>query len=182
MTGDRWHLTHDTWCGLNILSKCQLSSSNGLGFLMFWRSGGKESLNQSISEGINVISVCKTVYTGSVQNYSGRYILSWIIWMNMILIILYILSYEDNQSPGINSYVHFKTCKSKDWHCWTLWMTNYNRGKADYVFRSIVLICVRTVLVPKIYSCSLLVKFFFFLHNMSKKCNFRSAHDYKKNV
>ena len=25
VTGDTWHVTHDTWCGVNILSKFQLS-------------------------------------------------------------------------------------------------------------------------------------------------------------
>ena len=33
-------MTHDTWCGLNTLSKFQLSSSNGLGFMMLQISGG----------------------------------------------------------------------------------------------------------------------------------------------
>ena len=28
------HVTHDTWCGMNILSKFQLSSTNSLGFMM----------------------------------------------------------------------------------------------------------------------------------------------------
>jgi hypothetical protein len=30
VTGDRWQVTGDTWCGVNIMSKFQLSSSNGL--------------------------------------------------------------------------------------------------------------------------------------------------------
>ena len=34
ITFDRKHVTNDTWCGVNILSKFQLSSSNGLGFMM----------------------------------------------------------------------------------------------------------------------------------------------------
>ena len=51
VTSDMWHVTHDNWCIVNILSKFQLSSSNGLGFLMLWISGGKGSLNQSVSNG-----------------------------------------------------------------------------------------------------------------------------------
>ena len=31
VTCDMWHMTHDTWYGVIILSKFQLSSSNGLG-------------------------------------------------------------------------------------------------------------------------------------------------------
>ena len=49
VTHDRWHVTHDTWCGVTILSKFQLSSSNGLGVMMCWRSGGKGSLTQLIN-------------------------------------------------------------------------------------------------------------------------------------
>ena len=40
-TRDTWHLTHEIWWEVNILSKCQLSSSYGLGVMMFWRFGGK---------------------------------------------------------------------------------------------------------------------------------------------
>ena len=47
MTGDRWQ---DTWWGVNLLSKVQLSSSSGLGFMVFWRSGGKWSLSKSIND------------------------------------------------------------------------------------------------------------------------------------
>ena len=54
VTCDMWHVTHDMWqvtrdtwqvthCA-NILSKFQLFSSYGLGFMMFWRYGGKGSL------------------------------------------------------------------------------------------------------------------------------------------
>ena len=46
VTRDTCHVTHDTWCGVNILSKFQLSSSNGLGFMMLWISGGKGSLTE----------------------------------------------------------------------------------------------------------------------------------------
>ena len=41
MTQYTWHVTYDTWCGENILSKFQLSRSNGLWVMMFWRLGGK---------------------------------------------------------------------------------------------------------------------------------------------
>ena len=56
VTRDTWNITHDTWCGVNILSKFQLSSSNGLGFMMLWISGGKGSLTQWI----NHEAVCRT--------------------------------------------------------------------------------------------------------------------------
>ena len=50
--------------GVNILSKFQLSSSNGLGFMMLWISGGKGSLthwiNELIKELINDEAVCRT--------------------------------------------------------------------------------------------------------------------------
>ena len=49
VTRDMWHVTPDTWCGVNILSKFHLSSSNGLGLMMFWRFWGKVSLNQQIN-------------------------------------------------------------------------------------------------------------------------------------
>ena len=57
MTDNKWHVTHDTWCRVNILSKFQLSSSNGLGDMMLWIYGGKGSLTQWI---INDVSVCRT--------------------------------------------------------------------------------------------------------------------------
>ena len=41
VTCDRRHMTYDTWSGVNILLKFQLSSSNDLGVMMFWRCGGK---------------------------------------------------------------------------------------------------------------------------------------------
>ena len=48
-------MTHDRWCGVNILSKFQLSISNCLGFIMLWILGGKgwltHSLNYFIREG-----------------------------------------------------------------------------------------------------------------------------------
>ena len=56
-TDDMWHLigdtrqvTRDTWYGVNILSKFQLSSSSGLGVKMFWRFGGKALVNESVTE------------------------------------------------------------------------------------------------------------------------------------
>ena len=56
MTGDTWHVTHDTWQVVNIVSKFQVPSSNGLGFMMFWRFGGKGSVNHLISDE----AVCRT--------------------------------------------------------------------------------------------------------------------------
>ena len=43
-------MTHDTWWGVNILSKCQLPNSYGLGVMMFWRFGGKGSLNYRMQD------------------------------------------------------------------------------------------------------------------------------------
>ena len=56
MTGDTWQVTRDTWCGVNILSKFQFSSSNNLGLMMFWRSGGKGWMSDSV----NYEAVCRT--------------------------------------------------------------------------------------------------------------------------
>ena len=49
-------MTHDTWFGVNIILQFQLSSSNGLGVMMFRRFGGKGSLIQSVSDE----AVCRT--------------------------------------------------------------------------------------------------------------------------
>ena len=40
---DTWQVTGDTWCGVTLLSKLKLSSSNSIGVMMFWRSGGNGS-------------------------------------------------------------------------------------------------------------------------------------------
>ena len=49
VTYDMWHLTHDTWQVVNIVQKCQVPSSNGLGFMLFDDFGEKNrSLNQSV--------------------------------------------------------------------------------------------------------------------------------------
>ena len=53
MTCDTWHVTCDTGCGVNILSNFQLSSSNGLGFMMLWTSGGKGSLTHWLTDSVN---------------------------------------------------------------------------------------------------------------------------------
>ena len=52
MTCDMWHMTHYIWCEVNILSKFQLSGSNGLGIMMLWISGGKGWLTHSLSDWI----------------------------------------------------------------------------------------------------------------------------------
>ena len=41
VTCDMWHMTHHTWSEVNILSKFQLSSFNGLGIMLLLISGGK---------------------------------------------------------------------------------------------------------------------------------------------
>ena len=50
VTRDMWQVTHDTGCGVNILSKFQLSRSNRLGFTMLWISGGKSSLTELMND------------------------------------------------------------------------------------------------------------------------------------
>ena len=50
LTTDTWHVTYDTWRGLTILLKFQLTSSYGLGVLLFWRFQGKGSANWLITK------------------------------------------------------------------------------------------------------------------------------------
>ena len=49
VTCDMWHTKYDTWLGVNIFSKFQLPSSYCLWFMILWRSGGKGSLSELIS-------------------------------------------------------------------------------------------------------------------------------------
>ena len=56
VTLDTWHLTCDTWWGVNILSTFQLSTSFGLGVMVFLRFWGKGGVNHSISHK----AVCRT--------------------------------------------------------------------------------------------------------------------------
>ena len=51
VTCDTWHVTHETQGVMNIVSKCQLPSSNGLEYTEFWRYFHTPSLNPSISKG-----------------------------------------------------------------------------------------------------------------------------------
>ena len=44
-----WHVTHDKWGEVNLLSKFELPSSYGLGVKVFWRYFHKGSLSQLIS-------------------------------------------------------------------------------------------------------------------------------------
>ena len=46
VTRDTWHMTHDKQCGMNHLSKFQLSSSSGLGLTVFWIYFHKTSVSQ----------------------------------------------------------------------------------------------------------------------------------------
>ena len=89
MTCDMWHVTHDMWhvicdtwhvtCdklwGVYIFSKCQLPSSYGLWFMIFWRFWGKESLPEWQSESINYEGVLRTAPTtqGLLKNPSLFY-------------------------------------------------------------------------------------------------------------
>ena len=63
LTCDTWHmtLTYDTWWGVNILSKCQLPSSNGLRLMISWRLGGKGW----VTEWISYKAFCRTAPTSS---------------------------------------------------------------------------------------------------------------------
>ena len=49
-TCDMWHVTHYIQAVVNIVSKSQVRSSNGLWFLICWRFGGKRSLNQLLTK------------------------------------------------------------------------------------------------------------------------------------
>ena len=44
VTHDTWHMTPDAWLVVNVVSKFQVSNSNGLGVIVFWRLGVKEWL------------------------------------------------------------------------------------------------------------------------------------------
>ena len=50
MTCDMWHVTCDRWGEMHLLSKFQLPSSNGLGFMMLWRLEVKGSLSHWIND------------------------------------------------------------------------------------------------------------------------------------
>ena len=55
MTQDTWHLTCDMWnmvVGVNIISKFQLPTSNGLWFMMPCRFGGKGWLTEWMNESV----------------------------------------------------------------------------------------------------------------------------------
>ena len=60
VTCDTWHMTFDKWWGVNVLSKFQLPSSNGLGSIMFWIFGGKRSLTDWLNELMSNKAVCRT--------------------------------------------------------------------------------------------------------------------------
>ena len=58
LTPDTWHVTGDVWWRVNIILKFPVHSSNGLGFMMSWRLGGKDgSLNQWINESVTEVVV-----------------------------------------------------------------------------------------------------------------------------
>ena len=60
VTREMWHMTQDMWWGVNILLKCQLSSSYGLGHTVSWRYFHKGWLSESVSELIIDKGVCRT--------------------------------------------------------------------------------------------------------------------------
>ena len=55
VTSDTWHVTYDIWREVNILSKCQVPSSYGLGGLE-----GKDELVRWINELMHHKGVCRT--------------------------------------------------------------------------------------------------------------------------
>ena len=57
MTHDRWHVTHSRLCRVNILSKLQLSSFNGLGI---WCFEDLEEKDHWINQLMNDKAVCRT--------------------------------------------------------------------------------------------------------------------------
>ena len=66
VTCDMWHVTHDTWQVVNIVSKCQVPSFNGLGFMVFWRFEGKDEL-LNFNQWITKVFEEQPGYTGSVN-------------------------------------------------------------------------------------------------------------------
>ena len=52
-----WQVTCDTQEGVNIVSKFQVPSYNGLGVMMFWRLGGKGLLTDLINEWVAKVFV-----------------------------------------------------------------------------------------------------------------------------
>ena len=87
VTLDMWHVTHDTFGGVNILSKFQLPSSYRLWFMILWRSGGKGWLTEWINDlWINDEAVYRTAPATSGLLISYKYIgkfprvTQYIIW------------------------------------------------------------------------------------------------------
>ena len=54
---DTWHVTHDTGQVVKIVSKVQVPSSDGLGFMLFWSFGGKGWLSDWITESVTEVFV-----------------------------------------------------------------------------------------------------------------------------
>ena len=69
MTRYMWHMTCDTWWGVNSLSKCQLFSSYGLGQTVSWRFWTKGSFNEWMNELITKLFIEQPRLTGSVNKY-----------------------------------------------------------------------------------------------------------------
>ena len=58
MPCDTWHVTHETWLVVNTVSKCQVSSSNGLVFMALWIFGRKGW--PTCNQWMNDQGVCRT--------------------------------------------------------------------------------------------------------------------------
>ena len=70
-THEMRHMKCDTWCWVKIPSKCQLSSYNGLGVMMLWRSWGKGWLTYEMQRCLEDIprlqQVCKLYVKNILQ-------------------------------------------------------------------------------------------------------------------
>ena len=50
LISDMWHVTYDTWGGMNILKKIQVPNFFGLEVNVFWRFWGKGLLTESVTK------------------------------------------------------------------------------------------------------------------------------------
>ena len=95
LTPETWHMTHDMWqwWGVNILSKFQLSSSHGLGVMIFWRFGGKGSLNEWMTK----VFVEQPDYPGSVKKVDNVVITQQLInklwYATLIGFVFFVMHY-----------------------------------------------------------------------------------------
>ena len=65
VTGEMGRVVHDTWCGVNIISNCHISRSNGLRVMMSQRFGGNDHWLNKL---MNNKAVCRTATPGLLKN------------------------------------------------------------------------------------------------------------------